>query len=223
MSDDVECSLQNHKNTLLDNLEDDEEVSRSADENGELSESTPSQISMSTTMPDELSNENVVDINLETPLVDDNISHISEKGDNSVKPKRLSDEFFSADDDCDEDEVGEGSSENVVASCSGSSKTSPEMRLGDDFDNISEPLSEETSSCSSLGSSALGFNHSVQLMDAIERRDFEIEQKLTGGIIIKSSSLLTDTNRLNLGLINKHKPNGAGEADDDLDEEATSR
>ena len=116
------------------------------------------------------------------------------------------------------------SSAENIPSCSSSRKTSSELRLGDDFDNLSEPLSEETSSCSSLGSSALAFNHSVQLMDAIERRDFEIEQKLTGGIIIKSSSLsLSDTNRLNLGLINKLKPGADDEGVNFPDEQATSR
>ncbi|XP_055611353.1 F-box/WD repeat-containing protein 7 [Uranotaenia lowii] len=43
----------------------------------------------------------------------------------------------------------------------------------------------------------------VQSIDAIERRDFEQEQKLTGGIIIKNSAFMPDTHRLNLDLISR--------------------
>lgn len=42
--------------------------------------------------------------------------------------------------------------------------------------------------------------HDVQSRDAIERRDFEQEQKLTGGIIIKNSAF---NDRLNLGLASR--------------------
>ncbi|XP_062708216.1 F-box/WD repeat-containing protein 7-like isoform X2 [Aedes albopictus] len=43
----------------------------------------------------------------------------------------------------------------------------------------------------------------VQSIDAIERRDFEQEQKLTGGIIIKNSALIPDNHRLNIELISR--------------------
>lgn len=43
-------------------------------------------------------------------------------------------------------------------------------------------------------------DNDVQSMDAIERRDFEDEQRLTGGIILKSSSLAKN-DRLNLELV----------------------
>ncbi|EDS36944.1 f-box and wd40 domain protein 7 [Culex quinquefasciatus] len=45
----------------------------------------------------------------------------------------------------------------------------------------------------------------VQSRDAIERRDFEQEQKLTGGIIIKNSAFIPDTDRLNLELLSRIK------------------
>ncbi|XP_021699270.1 F-box/WD repeat-containing protein 7 isoform X1 [Aedes aegypti] len=49
--------------------------------------------------------------------------------------------------------------------------------------------------------------HDVQSIDAIERRDFEQEQKLTGGIIIKNSALIPDNHRLNLEVINSFSRN----------------
>uniref|UniRef100_A0A1Q3G0W2 F-box/WD repeat-containing protein 7 n=1 Tax=Culex tarsalis TaxID=7177 RepID=A0A1Q3G0W2_CULTA len=45
----------------------------------------------------------------------------------------------------------------------------------------------------------------VQSRDAIERRDFEQEQKLTGGIIIKNSAFIPTTDRLNLDLLSRIK------------------
>ncbi|XP_062544296.1 F-box/WD repeat-containing protein 7 isoform X2 [Armigeres subalbatus] len=229
-------------------------------------------------------------IHLETPAVEEK----SNGGMNLAKPKRLSDEFYSADDDYDEDEddemigggvdvgIGSSSSSSGNISLTGISKSAggegdceahaslneiknlsitngaPELGDEQDENSISDPIyiSEETSSCSSghqpivaeeasiraqeteqlsrqhqpvplgmeqeeipedEGVAALEDDleddeddevgehdpHDVQSIDAIERRDFEQEQKLTGGIIIKNSALIPDNHRLNLELISR--------------------
>ncbi|XP_065076017.1 F-box/WD repeat-containing protein 7-like [Ochlerotatus camptorhynchus] len=227
-------------------------------------------------------------IHLETPTVEEK----SNGGLNLAKPKRLSDEFYSADDDYDEDEddemVGRGgnsSNSSGSSSITGISKnvvgdgdceahaslneiknlsiTNGVAEPGDDRyeqdeNSISDPIyiSEETSSCSSGHQRMIGEElsvraqeteeqnrqqplemeqeeiaedegvvaleddldgvdgdddadvdeddlHDVQSIDAIERRDFEQEQKLTGGIIIKNSALIPDNHRLNLEFISR--------------------
>lgn len=164
--------------------------------------------------------QNNVDIHLETPQ--------AETAGNSGKPKRLSDEFFSADDG-DEEELDEDEDledlklelNKQMASCStNSSKTNSDIRINefDDDGNISEPayISEETSSCSSLCYQNSQKNYFVQSYDelnAIEREDFEEEQKLTGQLILKNSNLIRNStssssssssnHRLNLGILNK--------------------
>ncbi|XP_034122576.1 F-box/WD repeat-containing protein 7 isoform X2 [Drosophila guanche] len=65
-----------------------------------------------------------------------------------------------------------------------------------------EEASASTSSCSSnsnCNTQPLS-KADIQSMDLIERRDFETEQRLTGGIILRTSSLLS-RNKLNLSLI----------------------
>lgn len=228
-------------------------------------------------------------IHLETPTVEEK----SNGGLNLTKPKRLSDEFYSADDDYDEDEDDEmvgrgGSSSNSSGSSSitGISKNAVgdgdceahaslneiknlsitnggaepgDDRYDQDENSISDPIyiSEETSSCSSghqriigeelsgraqeteeqnrqdqpdqplgmeqeemaedEGVAALEVDrddddagdeddlHDVQSIDAIERRDFEQEQKLTGGIIIRNSALKPDNHRLNLEFVSRFR------------------
>lgn len=172
--------------------------------------------------PERLESTNSVDIHLETPQAESAVAGISE-----VKPKRLSDEFFSADDgdeeelEEDEEELEEDDEEKKqMASCStNSSKTNSEIRINefDDDGNISEPayISEETSSCSSLcyqNSKTNFFVQSYDELNAIEREDFEQEQKLTGQLILKNSTLIrnasssssssSSSHRLNLGIIN---------------------
>ena len=166
------------------------------------------------------------EIQLETPLNEENSvmekPSIVEKLTSNVIPKRLSDEFSNQSDECEEEENQsrlnhKGVDLKSVPSCSSSSKTSSSHQLNDDFDeNISEPtyISEETSSCSSLcynnnGNSKNNFQEEKKLsfnnlsIDAIEREDFENEQRLTGGIIIRGSSkLVSDLNRLNIDLMN---------------------
>lgn len=153
--------------------------------------------------------QNNVDIHLETPQ--------AETAGNSGKQKRISDEFFSADDGDDLDEEEE--CDKPTASCStNSSKTNSDNRINefDDDGNVSEPayISEETSSCSSLCYQNSQKNYFVQYdeLNAIEREDFEEEQKLTGQLILKNSSLIHNSSsssssssnqRLNLGILNK--------------------
>lgn len=162
------------------------------------------------------------EIQLETPLNEENLAmekpSIVEKLTSNVIPKRLSDEFSNQSDECEEEETQsrlnhKGVDLKSVPSCSSSSKTSSTShQLNDDFDeNISEPtyISEETSSCSSLcynssGNGKSNFQEEKKLsfnslsIDALEREDFENEQRLTGGIIIRNSStIVSDLNRLN--------------------------
>lgn len=160
------------------------------------------------------------EIQLETPLNEENSAmekpSIAEKLTSNVIPKRLSDEFSNQSDECEEEENQsrlnhKGVDIKSVPSCSSSSKTSSSHQLNDDFDeNISEPtyISEETSSCSSLCYTNNGKNNFQEekklsfnnlSIDAIEREDFENEQRLTGGIIIRGSNsqIVSDLNRLN--------------------------
>ncbi|XP_017071408.1 F-box/WD repeat-containing protein 7 isoform X2 [Drosophila eugracilis] len=65
--------------------------------------------------------------------------------------------------------------------------------------NAAAPEEASTSSSSSNSSSALS-KADIESMDLIERRDFETEQRLTGGIILRTSSMLSQ-NKLNLSLI----------------------
>lgn len=220
-------------------------------------------------------------IQLETPAVEERNSG----GLNVAKPKRLSDEFYSADDDYEDDEDDELNNGNaggdvrrqevlknedidcgVHASLSlreiqNLSITNGGAETGEDgFERENSVyISEETSSCSSghrpvtVEGSSTGLLetdqqqqpedgedplrmeqddivedegvavlendmdedgddgdvdeddlHDVQSIDAIERRDFEQEQKLTGGII-KNSAFIPDNHRLNLEFISRIK------------------
>ncbi|CRK97261.1 CLUMA_CG010657, isoform A [Clunio marinus] len=149
------------------------------------------------------------DIQLETPLESHGVSVTSADSSN-VKPKRLSDEFSSLDeeiediddDDDDEDDRAALDVKNEVACCS---KGSSLQELDDNSDppDICEKA-ETSSSCVSLCFSNSSNNMFVQsLDDAIERADFENEQKLTGGIIIKASSLTDANDRLKFDLISR--------------------
>lgn len=65
--------------------------------------------------------------------------------------------------------------------------------------NAAAPEEASTSNSSSTSSSALS-RADIESMDLIERRDFETEQRLTGGIILRTSSMVSQ-NKLNLSLI----------------------
>lgn len=149
-----------------------------------------------------------VEIQLETPLELHGVSMTSSETSN-VKPKRLSDEFSSLDEETDEidDDDDEAAPTNVkgeVACCSKASS----ITENDDMDESSSSppfISDkaETSSCISLCFSSSS-NMFVQSLDeAMERADFESEQKLTGGIIIRASSLTGANNRLNFDVLSR--------------------
>lgn len=152
--------------------EDEEEVTeiRYDDEN------TGTEVSISHTVESD-----GVEIQLETPLE----SHGVSTDTSNVKPKRLSDEFSSLDeetDDVDDDEV------NV--------KNDNEEH----DENLSNDKAETSSSCVSLCFSSSSNNIFVQsLDDAIERADFERE----GGIIIRASSLTDANDRLNFDALSQ--------------------
>lgn len=144
-----------------------------------------------------------VEIQLETPAE----SHgLSSADTSNVKPKRLSDEFSSLDEETDEidDDDDDAAQLNVKSDVASCSKTS-----SDDMDESSSNpayISDkaETSSCISLCFSNSSNNMFVQSIDdAIERADFESEQKLTGGIIIRASSLSDANDRLNFDLLSR--------------------
>jgi F-box/WD-40 domain protein 7 len=130
-------------------------------------------------------------VELETPL--ESASSHNGLSSDQVKPKRLSDEFSNDDDDDDIEET-------------------EEVKESQDLDeNSSNYEKTETSSCISLcfnGSNNL-FVQSID--DAIERADFEQEQKLTGGIIIRTASLNNGDNeeRLNFDVIRNEATSSA--------------
>lgn len=171
------------------------------------------------------------DIYLETPAIDDQklleatattTKHLHEK--TAVIPKRLSDEFFSADDDEEDVQniiiseiiipkregvlVLKDFSENIVNLPSTSSlkiissnyanEESIKMKVEeDDEDNDDDDDEDDVIRLGGI------YDHNdVQSMDAIERIDYEEEQKLTGGVIVRNSSLICSANRLNIGLLN---------------------
>lgn len=136
-------------------------------------------------------------VELETPLESTSSSHgIIASVDSGVKPKRLSDEFSNNDDELDE------------ASSTTSSLSKEENH--DIEENISLRFNATSNSKNNNNNN---FNNDIfvqSIDDAIERADFEQEQKLTGGIIIRTSALassnhnddIDDDERLNFDLIN---------------------
>lgn len=243
-------------------------------------------------------NRNIETLYLETPVLDDNKEHLgihitatnsqqqshcrgtscmldSDGNDVTPKPKRLSDEFTTADDRENEENGNKGVELNYASDCGSDVVDSSEMHDIDDNkstatifggaavdDEIStcslnlisennpapQHLEDSSSPHSSISTDMLSdasmreqnsvnvsdvieeltnqgdehpqhriahdnhmfntnSNLDVQSMDAIERSDFEIEQKATASRILGGSSLiLRDGNdvRLNLGFINKH-------------------
>lgn len=160
---------------------------------------------------------------LETPVVDEPQSHThtlththththsssNSQGSNQEateqgKPKRLSDEFESeANRAQDDDEVEEHEEEMVE----GGIKSEPDVASTSLHDRQMSvrlkqmSLGAEAAASSSSSASQSLSKADIESMDRIERRDFEREQQLTGGIILGTSSLISK-NRLNLSLIN---------------------
>lgn len=160
---------------------------------------------------------------LETPVVDEPQSHThtlththsnsSSSSSTSVtvaepgKPKRLSDEFESearADEEQDEQEVEVATSRGVKSEpgCDVASTSLHDRQMSVRLKQMSLTANAEASSSGPSQSQPQSFSKAdIESMDRIERRDFETEQRLTGGIILGTSSLISK-NRLNLSLIN---------------------
>lgn len=137
-------------------------------------------------------------VELETPL-ESTSSHGISSVDSGVKPKRLSDEFCNDNEDDDDDDGTPTSS---------SSKENPQ-----DIDENSSSNNFKTEACINLCFNVVNNTNNIfvqSIDDAIERADFEAEQKLTGGIIIRGTSALAsgssgsgNDERLNFDLINQ--------------------
>lgn len=157
-------------------------------------------------------------LHMETPLESHCVSMTSADNSN-VKPKRLSDEFSSLDEETDEIDDDGVEDEHVkqakltpeTAHCS-AAKSPLEDDCDADGDDEEEEesnhLGETSSSSMSLCYSSNASNNMfVQstIDDAIERADYEQEQRLTGGIIIRASQLTGANNRLNFELMNNQR------------------
>lgn len=140
-------------------------------------ENTGTEMSISHTVESE--------IQLETPLELHGVSLTSTDTSNVV-PKRLSDEFSSLDEETDDidDEDVDAAQLNAKSDEACCSKASSIQEMDESSSNPD--------------------NMFVQSIDeAIERADFKSEQKLTGGIIIRASSLADGNDRLNFDLISR--------------------
>lgn len=143
-------------------------------------------------------------------------------GDKNVKPKRLSDEFSKDSRDGDIEtptssttaalrgkQIIQEHGNNVIYDLS-ESQMCPEnermssrlkkMNLNNSNCKNSQDIPSSSSKPATKPSIVLSTLSDIESMDLIERRDFEQEQRLTGGIILKSSSLIKD-DVLNLGMV----------------------
>ncbi|XP_070493124.1 F-box/WD repeat-containing protein 7 [Chironomus tepperi] len=158
------------------------------------------------------------EIQIETPMESHAVSMttVSNVEASNVKPKRLSDEFSSLDEEVDDIDEEEENVKLSVAKCLDVACCSKSSSILENDNDVTEEESSsnppflsdkaETSSCISLCFSNSSNNLFVQSIDdAIERSDFESEQKLTGGIIIRASSLVKDNDRLNFDLLNTRR------------------
>ncbi|XP_044250605.1 F-box/WD repeat-containing protein 7 [Drosophila takahashii] len=173
---------------------------------------------------------------LETPVVEEAQPHPGQVVTTGVqseltgKPKRLSDEFLLGDEEQAENlalgsrgiksEVGDNPSEgDDAATCSSLHDRLMSVRLKQmSLTNPSpaaaaNPEAPEASTSSSSNSSSALSKADIESMDLIERRDFETEQRLTGGIILRTSSMMSQ-NKLNLSLI-KSAAGGSNSNSDD--------
>jgi len=151
---------------------------------------------------------------LETPVVEEPQSHPIQHHPNNAtaaqvaqselltgKPKRLSDEFDAPDQEQEQDqETTRGVKSETEAGQEDVASTSLHDR------QMSVRLKQMSLTANSNSTEAMSSSHSlskadIESMDRIERRDFETEQRLTGGIVLGTSKLI-NKNRLNLSLIN---------------------
>lgn len=172
-------------------------------------------------------------IYLETPVVDEPQSHAhtlthththahthsssnsqGSKQEEQSKPKRLSDEFETEANN-EEEEQQEQEQEELLE---GGVKSEPDVATTSLHDRQMSvrlkqmSLGAEAAASSSCSTAPQSLSKAdIDCMDRIERRDFEREQQLTGGIILGTSSLISK-NRLNLSLINGAAGVGAAAA-----------
>jgi len=167
---------------------------------------------------------------LETPVVDEPQSHAINHPGSTVtnaaqselltgKPKRLSDEFDAEarSDDQEQEQDQEaprgvksdsGCGNNALADVASTSLHDRQMSVRLKQMSLTANTTEATGTGSMSGNAHTLSKADIESMDRIERRDFETEQRLTGGIVLGTSKLISK-NRLNLSLIN---PAGAGAA-----------
>ncbi|XP_065362516.1 F-box/WD repeat-containing protein 7 [Calliphora vicina] len=150
-------------------------------------------------------------------------SHNDFVNDNNVKPKRLSDEFSKNSANANETPTSSTAACSKILQESNDmiydlteSQPCPETQAHERMssrlkkmnlnhnntnNNInSQDLPTSSSASGSKSSILMPTLSDIESMDLIERRDFENEQRLTGGIILKSSSLVKK-NVLDLGLV----------------------
>ncbi|EDV95860.1 F-box/WD repeat-containing protein 7 [Drosophila grimshawi] len=164
---------------------------------------------------------------LETPVVEEPLSHTHVTVGNATqselltgKPKRLSDEFEAEASAEAQQQTGgnrvlvksepiaQGTAADVASSSLHDRQMSVRLKQMSITPNASASAGSGSGSTSNSSSSSNSANSQslskadILSMDRIERRDFEREQRLTGGIIIGTSSLM-NKNRLNLSLINR--------------------
>ncbi|XP_037034827.1 F-box/WD repeat-containing protein 7 [Bradysia coprophila] len=204
-----------------------------------------------------------VDVYLETPVVDDNnesfgastttnTTNAASKHSINIVPKRLSDEFYSAD-DCYSDNEDVRSSVTLIEyndslvqvdeksiTPNSNVESSAEMSRFEEnsIDNIIDSTynEDEISSCSNLidirndhdessphstaspgiqdnGEEAnhgdehlmdnvIYYDSEMQSVDGVDRKQFELKEKLADAMILRTGSLVSGDNRLNIGLLN---------------------
>ncbi|KAL7732011.1 hypothetical protein ACLKA6_015775 [Drosophila palustris] len=141
------------------------------------------------------------------------------------KPKRLSDEFDAQDPDPEQEqeEATRGvKSESDAGQGDVASTSLHDRQMSVRLKQMSLTANSTSNSTEAMPPSSgqahhstLSHSHShslskadIESMDRIERRDFETEQRLTGGIVLGTSKLISK-NRLNLSLINAGGAAGA--------------
>lgn len=133
---------------------------------------------------------------LETPIIEENTISMNSHDYENAKPKRLSDEFLSQSSDEDQLLLNHTTSSADVAVL----ESLKEQGEDDEIVGVVEvaEIDDEVEDDDEMTTDS-----DVQSMDAIERRDFEHEQRLTGGRILKLSSLTDGNNCLKLNILNK--------------------
>ncbi|KAH8379173.1 hypothetical protein KR009_003394 [Drosophila setifemur] len=165
---------------------------------------------------------------LETPVVEEAQPHPHPDPDQELtgKPKRLSDEFLLGEDaELMDNQQQQTQARGIKSEPENPDNSSLRDRLmsvrlkqmsltTSAASNASAVVQEEASTSSasngSNSNSALS-KADIESMDLIERRDFETEQRLTGGIILRNSSMMSQ-NKLNLSLIKESRTAGGGGA-----------